>query len=100
MYIKAARKPESAVPDSVPKDPLPADDAAALQSLADARARLVDEIHRRIVGQAHVIDLLLVCLFARGHGLFVGVPGLAKTLLVGSLAEALELKFSRIQFTP
>jgi MoxR-like ATPase len=88
------------VPDSVPQDPLPADDAAALHSLAEARTRLVDEIHRRIVGQAHVIDLLLVCLFARGHGLFVGVPGLAKTLLVGSLAEALELKFSRIQFTP
>ncbi len=88
------------VPDSAPIQPLAADDAAALHALADARTRLVDEIHRRIVGQAHVIDLLLVCLFARGHGLFVGVPGLAKTLLVSSLAQALELSFSRIQFTP
>ena len=92
--------PERVSPDSVPMDSLPADDTAALQSLADARTRLVDEIHQRIVGQSHVIDLLLVCLFARGHGLFVGVPGLAKTLLVSSLAQALELQFSRIQFTP
>ncbi len=88
------------LPDSAPIDPLTADDSAALRQLAEARSRLVDEIHRRIVGQAHVIDLLLVCLFARGHGLFVGVPGLAKTLLVSSLAQALELEFSRIQFTP
>jgi MoxR-like ATPase len=76
------------------------DDNAALASLAETRQRLVDEIHRRIVGQPQVIDLLLVCLFARGHGLFVGVPGLAKTLLVSSLAQAMELEFSRIQFTP
>ncbi len=88
------------MPDSAPIDPLPADDSAALRSLAEARARLVEEIHHRIVGQSNVIDLLLVCLFARGHGLFVGVPGLAKTLLVSSLAQALELEFSRIQFTP
>ena len=53
-----------------------------------------------MVGQDEVIDLLLVCLFAGGHGLFVGVPGLAKTLLVSSLAQALDLEFSRIQFTP
>jgi MoxR-like ATPase len=79
---------------------LPSDDSHALESLAQARARLVDQVHRRIVGQERVIDLLLTCLFARGHGLFVGVPGLAKTLLVSTLAEALDLQFSRIQFTP
>jgi len=81
---------------SVPVD----DDAAALKSLARARERIVAQIHETIVGQQEVIDLLLTCLFAGGHGLFVGVPGLAKTLLVSSLAQALDLEFSRIQFTP
>ncbi|MHC4990362.1 MAG: AAA family ATPase [Planctomycetota bacterium] len=80
----------------VPED----DDAAALKSLARARERIVAQIHETIVGQQSVIDLLLTCLFAGGHGLFVGVPGLAKTLLVSSLAQALDLEFSRIQFTP
>ncbi len=88
------------VPDSAPVTALPSDDGAALRDLASARARLLEQVHHRIVGQAKVIDLLLTCLFARGHGLFVGVPGLAKTLLVSSLAEAMELEFSRIQFTP
>ena len=76
------------------------DDTAALQSLAQAREQLIREVHRRVVGQEQVIDLLLTCLFAGGHGLFVGVPGLAKTLLVSSLAQALHLDFARIQFTP
>jgi MoxR-like ATPase len=78
----------------------PADDSHALRELAETRARLLRQVHRRIVGQPEVIDLLLVCLFAGGHGLFVGVPGLAKTLLVSSLAEGMDLEFSRIQFTP
>jgi len=90
------------VPDSAPPTPstLPVDDDTALADLARARERLLEQVHHRIVGQEAVIDLLLVCLFAGGHGLFVGVPGLAKTLLVSSLAEALDLGFSRIQFTP
>jgi MoxR-like ATPase len=92
--------PELLVPDPATLTALPADDGAALRDLAAARSRLLEQVHRRIVGQADVIDLLLVCLFARGHGLFVGVPGLAKTLLVSSLAEAMDLEFSRIQFTP
>jgi len=75
-------------------------DSAALDALARTREQLVAELHRRIVGQERVIELLLVCLFSGGHGLFVGVPGLAKTLLVSSLAQALDLQFSRIQFTP
>ncbi|MCA9693759.1 MAG: AAA family ATPase, partial [Myxococcales bacterium] len=78
----------------------PRDDREALTALADARERIVTQLRRRIVGQERIIDLLLVCLFAGGHGLFVGVPGLAKTLLVSSLAESLRLSFSRIQFTP
>ncbi len=76
------------------------DDVAQVERLAAARARIVDEIKKRIVGQDEVIDLMLVCLFARGHGLFVGVPGLAKTLLITTLAEVLSLRSNRIQFTP
>ena len=85
---------------SSPVTALPADDGEALRSLALSREQLTHELHRSIVGQDSVIELLLTCLFARGHGLFVGVPGLAKTLLVSSLAETLDLDFSRIQFTP
>ena len=77
-----------------------ADDRDALESLARARGRLTEQIARRVVGQRGVIDELLISLFAGGHALLVGVPGLAKTLLVGSLAEAMDLEFARIQFTP
>ena len=60
----------------------------------------MDQIGRRIVGQEDVVELMLIGLFARGHCLFVGVPGLAKTLLVNSTAQSLKLDFQRIQFTP
>src|SRR5579871_4949274 len=84
--------------------PLPAPDAArdldAVREVAAARRALVAEIGKRIVCQEQVIDHLLVALFARGHCLFVGVPGLAKTLLIQTLADALALSFGRIQFTP
>ena len=76
------------------------DDAAQVERLAEARRRIVAEIKKRIVGQDDVIELMLVSLFARGHGLFVGVPGLAKTLLITTLAEVLSLESNRIQFTP
>ena len=66
----------------------------------EIRDRVRGQIQRRIVGQSHVVDLLLTCLCARGHALFIGVPGLAKTLLIGTLAEATQLQFNRIQFTP
>ena len=69
-------------------------------ALAESRDRILAQIRRRIVGQDQVIDLLLTALFARGHGLFIGVPGLAKTLLISTLSEALALRFNRIQFTP
>ena len=76
------------------------DDVARVARLAQAHARILAEVHKRIVGQDEVIDLLLTALFARGHGLFVGVPGLAKTLLITTLAEVLSLSSNRIQFTP
>jgi len=75
-------------------------DADLLGRAAAARARLHEAVSARVVGQDEVIDLMLVALLARGHALLVGVPGLAKTLLVASLAEALDLEFGRVQFTP
>lgn len=79
---------------------LSGDDVAAIDRLRDAYAALRKELARVIVGQDAVIERLAICLFARGHGLLMGVPGLAKTLLVSKLAETMSLKFSRIQFTP
>src|SRR5690606_39419760 len=78
----------------------PEDDVEQVERLAQARRRIVDEIKKRIVGQDDVIELMLISLFARGHGLFVGVPGLAKTLLITTLADVLSLESNRIQFTP
>ncbi|MBN1854220.1 MAG: MoxR family ATPase [Pirellulales bacterium] len=75
-------------------------DIQAVQRLAEAYHRLTDELSKVIVGQQSVIEELLVALFAGGHCLLVGVPGLAKTLLIRTLAQALSLQFSRIQFTP
>jgi MoxR-like ATPase len=76
------------------------DDGALADALAAARGRLVAELRKRVVGQEHVIDLMLISLLAGGNSLLVGVPGLAKTLLVQTLASALGLDFARIQFTP
>ena len=76
------------------------DDVQAIDQLQNAYARLREELGRVIVGQRAVIERLTICLFGRGHGLLMGVPGLAKTLLVSKLAETMSLKFSRIQFTP
>jgi MoxR-like ATPase len=75
-------------------------DLELLDQLADARRALVDQIARRIIGQQQVVDNLVAALLAGGHALLVGVPGLAKTLLVQTVAEALDLSFSRVQFTP
>ncbi|MBN1542678.1 MoxR family ATPase [candidate division KSB1 bacterium] len=76
------------------------DDREAVVALKEAHQRLLAEIGRVIVGQKQVVDELLIALLARGHCLLVGVPGLAKTLLISTVARALDLKFSRIQFTP
>ena len=75
-------------------------DLALLTELARAHGALVEQIGRRIVGQREIVDNLVSALLAGGHALLVGVPGLAKTLLVKTVAEALDLSFSRIQFTP
>jgi MoxR-like ATPase len=81
--------------------PTPGDkDLELLESLRRARTDLTAQIARRIVGQAAVVDDLVAALLAGGHALLVGVPGLAKTLLVRTVAEALDLSFSRVQFTP
>ena len=76
------------------------EDIEAVEKLGKARDILLREIHKVIVGQDEVIEHLLCCLFARGHCLMIGVPGLAKTLMISTLARVLKLKFNRIQFTP
>jgi MoxR-like ATPase len=76
------------------------DDVASIETLREQLTTVKRELSRVIIGQEDVVDKLLICLLARGHGLLVGVPGLAKTLLIQSLADLLSLDFSRIQFTP
>jgi len=78
----------------------PQGDVELLERLARARADLLAQVGRRIVGQKDVLDGILTAVFSGGHALLLGVPGLAKTLMVSTVAQALELKFSRIQFTP
>jgi MoxR-like ATPase len=75
-------------------------DVTAIQNLVQKRNELKKEIAKIIVGQDAVVDQILICIFSGGHALLVGVPGLAKTLLVNTLAQALGLNFKRIQFTP
>ena len=72
----------------------------AVEHIKRGREAIEAELRKRIVGQDEVVELMLISLFARGHCLFIGVPGLAKTLLISSLADALALTFKRIQFTP
>ena len=76
------------------------DDVEAVENLGKARDAIVSELRKTIVGMDDVIDELMIAIFARGHCLLVGVPGLAKTLLVSSLAETMSMSFKRIQFTP
>ena len=71
-----------------------------IEDFAIKRNNMLHEIRKVIVGQDQVIEEVLIALFARGHCLLVGVPGLAKTLLISTLAEILDLDFNRIQFTP
>ncbi len=76
------------------------EDLRAVEELSNARKQIVEQIEKRVVGQSRVVEHLLISLFSRGHCLFVGVPGLAKTLLISTLADVLNLTFNRIQFTP
>ena len=73
---------------------------AAVAQMSQCHQQIISEMRKVIVGQDPVIDLFLIALMSRGHGLFVGVPGLAKTLMVSTLAQILNLSFNRIQFTP
>jgi MoxR-like ATPase len=79
---------------------VPHDDVRQLARLVEAITRLRGQVAQRIVGQDEVIDGILTAILAGGHALLVGVPGLAKTLMVQTVAEALELSFNRVQFTP
>jgi MoxR-like ATPase len=76
------------------------DDVALADKMNRGRQQIITELRKQIVGQADVIDLILLSLFVGGNSLIVGVPGLAKTLLIATLAKVLDLKFNRIQFTP
>src|SRR6478672_5145454 len=76
------------------------DDVALAERMKEGRDRIVSELRKLIVGQDEVIELILLSLFVGGNSLIVGVPGLAKTLLIATLARVLDLKFNRIQFTP
>jgi len=75
-------------------------DLELLERLSEAHKALATQIAQRIVGQSHIVDDLVAALLAGGHAMLVGAPGLAKTLLVQTVAEALDLSFSRVQFTP
>jgi len=79
---------------------LTAHHAAAIEKLGEARGKIIHQLGQVIVGQHQVIEELLISLFSRGHCLLEGVPGLAKTLMISTLARTLNLSFSRIQFTP
>ena len=82
----------------MPKESI--DDLELVKELQSAYSRIAIEIRKTIVGQQKIVDELLIALLCGGHVLLVGVPGLAKTLLISTLSKALNLTFSRIQFTP
>jgi MoxR-like ATPase len=93
--------PEVAIPEVVPESwPRIEGDLSAIERLNDGYKRIRTEMSKAIVGQNRVLEELLIAIFARGHCLLVGVPGLAKTLMIRTLADSLNLSFSRIQFTP
>lgn len=75
-------------------------DPQSIESLTEACRSLLAELGKKIIGQQQVLEELLICVLARGHAILEGVPGLAKTLIVSSLAECMDLDFARIQFTP
>ncbi|MFW5829810.1 MAG: AAA family ATPase, partial [Planctomycetota bacterium] len=77
-----------------------ADDQAMVEQVGDAHKAILGEVRKAIIGQQEVVEQTLTCIFAGGHALLIGVPGLAKTLLVNSIAKALGVGFKRIQFTP
>ncbi|MHC4917591.1 MAG: AAA family ATPase, partial [Planctomycetota bacterium] len=91
---------EGAAAPPAAEPPAEISDTEAVERLKKAYDTIQDELRRVIVGQNEVVEQVLIAIFARGHALLVGVPGLAKTLLISSLAKSLSLSFARIQFTP
>ncbi len=87
-------------PEEVPDQELRDDDLQAVEEIASARDAIVQEVRKRIYGQDELIEHMLIAIFARGHSLLMGVPGLAKTYLIATLSEVLDLDYNRIQFTP
>lgn len=79
---------------------IPADSVEAIDYFQTSVSKIKNEVGKVIVGQQDIIDQLLICLFSRGHCVLIGVPGLAKTLLIRTVSQTLNLSFSRIQFTP
>src|SRR5579872_6912281 len=71
-----------------------------LAQFSQARTQIIDQLRRAVVGQSEVIEQILAAIFTRGHCLLVGVPGLAKTLMVNSISQILDVSFKRVQFTP
>jgi len=106
----SSEPPISSEPPAIPEDSLssssatsntlPPDDVEAIDELGKVYRALRDELSKVIIGQHEVVEQLAICLFSRGHALLMGVPGLAKTLLISSVGECMHLSFSRIQFTP
>src|SRR5512136_1740886 len=86
--------------EAIKEYPLSDADLVSVEEMGQNKAGIISEIKKVIVGQDKVIEEILIALFCRGHCLLVGVPGLAKTLLISTLAGIMELKFNRIQFTP
>jgi MoxR-like ATPase len=86
--------------EAVKEDKLSDEELAQVEEMGQKKSEIISEIKKVIVGQDKVIDEVLIALFCRGHCLLVGVPGLAKTLLISTLAGIMELKFDRVQFTP
>jgi len=100
-YDVVTLHPMTPNPAPIPRSSTPPlGDVELLERLARARADLLAQVSRRIVGQTDVLDGILTAIFSGGHALLLGVPGLAKTLMVQTVAQTLDLKFSRIQFTP
>jgi len=97
-----ANRSQVAIDSAAQKTPSPLShgDVAAIDQLREVHDRLRTELAKVIIGQDNVIEQLLICILARGHGLLMGVPGLAKTTIVNSLAQVMSLQFNRIQFTP
>ena len=98
--VPAAEASVAAAPVGEPTDLESPDDIALADKLKAGREQILTELHKLIVGQQEVIEQALLTLFVGGNSIIVGVPGLAKTLLIQTMAQVLDLKFARIQFTP